>query len=86
MLAQVSGLEPGTLDWSIKDAHIYTNQVDGIKEQIDRFDNLGDFPAPELWLNPEIKNFYEFDNSKDCKDIKILNYKSHGPIRFPIAQ
>ncbi len=86
MLAQVNGLEPGTLDWSIKDAHIYFNQVDGIKEQIHRFDTLGDFPAPELWLNPEIKNFYEFDNSKDCKDIKILNYKHHGPIRFPIAQ
>ena len=32
MLAQVSGLEAGTLDWSIKDAHIYVNQVDGIKE------------------------------------------------------
>lgn len=86
MLAQVSGLEPGTLDWSIKDAHIYVNQVDGIKEQIHRFDTLGDFPAPELWLNPEIKDFYDFDNSKDCKDIKILNYKHHGPIRFPIAQ
>ena len=86
MLAQVSGLEPGTLDWSIKDAHIYVNQVDGIKEQIHRFDTLGDFPAPELWLNPEIKAFYDFDNSKDCKDIKILNYKHHGPIRFPIAQ
>ena len=86
MLAQVNGLEPGTLDWSIKDAHIYVNQVDGIKEQIHRFDTLGDFPAPELWLNPEIKDFYDFDNSKDCKDIKILNYKHHGPIRFPIAQ
>ena len=86
MLAQVNGLEPGTLDWSMKDAHIYVNQVDGIKEQIHRFDTLGDFPAPELWLNPEIKDFYDFDNSKDCKDIKILNYKHHGPIRFPIAQ
>lgn len=86
MLAQVNGLEPGTLDWSIKDAHIYVNQVDGIKEQIHRFDTLGDFPAPELWLNPEVKDFYDFDNSKDCKDIKILNYKHHGPIRFPIAQ
>ena len=86
MLAQVNGLEPGTLDWSIKDAHIYVNQVDGIKEQIHRFDTLGDFPAPELWLNPEIKDFYDFDNSKDCKDIKILNYKHHGPIRLPIAQ
>ena len=86
MLAQVNGLEPGTLDWSIKDAHIYVNQVDGIKEQIHRFDTLGDFPAPELWLNPEVKDFYDFDNSKDCKDIKVVDYQHHGKISFPLAQ
>ena len=34
LIANVTGLKPGTLDWSIKDAHIYVNQVDGIKEQI----------------------------------------------------
>lgn len=86
MLAKVNNLEPGCLDWSIKDAHIYVNQLEGIKEQISRFENLGDFPAPKLWLNPSVTNFYDFDNSKECKDIKILNYKHHGPIKFPISQ
>ena len=86
MIAKTNGLEPGTLDWSIKDAHIYVNQVDGIKEQIKRFDENGDYDAPELWLNPEIKTFYDFDNSKDLKDVKVLNYKHMGPIKFPIAQ
>ena len=37
MLAQSCGLKSGTVDWSIKDAHIYVNQIDGIKEQIKRF-------------------------------------------------
>lgn len=86
LLAQVCNLKPGTLDWSIKDAHIYVNQIDGIKEQIRRMDELGDFPAPDLYINPEIKNFSDFDNSKDCKDIKILNYKHYGKINFPIAK
>ena len=86
MLAHVTGLKPGTLDWSIKDAHIYVNQVDGIKEQIRRGEELEDLPAPELWLNPEVKDFFEFDNSKDLKDIKVLKYKHHGKINFPIAQ
>lgn len=86
LLAQVCNLKPGTLDWSIKDAHIYVNQIYGIKEQIRRMDELGDFPAPDLYINPEIKNFSDFDNSKDCKDIKILNYKHHGKINFPIAK
>lgn len=86
MLAQVTDLKPGTLDWSIKDAHIYVNQVDGINEQIKRYEDLGDYPAPKLWLNPEVKNFYDFDNSKDIKDVKVLDYKHHGKINFPIAQ
>ena len=86
MLAQVTNLKPGTLDWSIKDAHIYINQIEGIKEQIRRGEELEDLKAPELWLNPEITDFFEFDNSKECKDVKLLNYKHHGKIRFPLAQ
>ena len=86
MLAQVTNLKPGTLDWSIKDAHIYINQIEGIKEQIQRGDTLEDLKAPDLWLNPEITDFFEFDSSKECKDVKLLNYKHHGKIRFPLAQ
>ncbi len=86
MLAQVCNLKPGTMDWSIKDAHIYVNQVDGIKEQIRRQDENGDYPAPKLWLNPEVDDFFKFDNSRDCKDIKLLDYKHMGKISFPISQ
>ena len=86
MLAQVTNLKPGTIDWSIKDAHIYKNQVDGIKEQIKRFDENGDYEAPELELNKEVTNFYDFDNSTECKDVKIKNYKHMGKISFPLAQ
>ena len=46
MLAQVNGLKPGTLNYSIKDAHIYVNQMDGIDEQIRRGEELEDLPAP----------------------------------------
>ena len=86
MIAQVCGLMPGTIDYSIKDAHIYVNQIGGIKEQIKRFDELGYKEAPTLWLNPEIKDFYEFDNSKELKDIKIENYEHLGPIKFEVAK
>ena len=86
MVAQGTGLEPGAIDWSIKDAHIYVNQIDGIKEQIRRGKELEDLPAPKLWLNPEVKDFYDFDNSSDLKDIKVSEYKHHGKISFPIAQ
>lgn len=86
MLAQVCGLKPGTIDWSIKDAHIYVNQIDGIKEQVERYETKGSLPAPTLWLNPEIDDFYAFDASKDIKDIRLENYEHMGKIRFPLAQ
>lgn len=86
MIAHVTGLKPGTLDWSIKDAHIYVNQVEGVKEQINRFDTQGHYEAPKLWLNPDVTDFFKFDNSRELSDIKIEDYRHMGKISFPIAQ
>ena len=83
MIAQVTGLQPGTIDWSIKDAHIYVNQVEGIQEQLQRFKENGSLPAPTFWLNPEIDNFYDFEYTRDCK---LVDYKHMGKILFPLAQ
>lgn len=41
---------------------------------------------PELWLNPEVEDFFKFDNSKECNDVKVLNYKHMGKIKFDVAQ
>lgn len=122
LIAQCTDLTPGTLDWSIKDAHIYVNQVDGIKEQLKReelYNKLSEYSnkvllrlklnleksndikdqeilkiidvilnpeKPYLWINPDITDFYKFDNSKDLNDIKVKQYKHMGKITFPIAQ
>lgn len=86
LVAQVCGLKPGILDWSIKDAHIYINQISGIQEQLARFESQGSLPAPTLWINPEIMDFYAFDHSKELKDIKLLNYQHMGKIEMPVSQ
>ena len=86
LIAHTTGLKPGKMYWSIKDAHIYVNQIDGIKEQINRYETLPDLPAPKLWINPEVTDFFKIDNSKDIKDIKVIDYQHHGKINFPIAQ
>lgn len=86
MLAQVTGLKPGTIDWSIKDAHIYVNQVEGMKELLNRYHEKGSLPAPTLWLNPEVKDFYEFDASKECKDVKLIDYQHMGKLSLPLTQ
>lgn len=131
MIAQVTDKEPGTITYSIKDAHVYINQLNGIKKQIERLEKYNSLSKlsdnylealkqslleqqklfdkdsdeyneldsniriidmifnptkPELVLNPNINDFFLFDNSKDLKDIKIKNYKHMGEIKFPITQ
>ena len=86
LIAHCTGLKPGKMYWSIKDAHIYLNQIDGIKEQIERYETLKDLSAPKLWINPEVTDFFKIDNSKDLLDIKVVDYNHYGKINFPIAQ
>lgn len=40
VFAKVSGLEVGNLNYSIMDAHIYINQLEGIKKQLSRYDKM----------------------------------------------
>lgn len=40
LLAKVSGLEVGNMNYSIMDAHIYVNQIDGIKKQLKSYDKM----------------------------------------------
>ena len=90
LIAQSVGLRPGHLTFITNDAHIYENQIDGIKEQISRYEKAtkeGTLPeAPKLWLNPNIKDFYDFDNSKELKDIKLEGYENLGVIKMPVTE
>ena len=67
MMAQVSGLKVGELVHVIADAHIYDRHVPIVKEIIEH----EQFDAPEFWINPEIKDFYQFT----LDDFKLKNYK-----------
>ena len=40
MYAKEAGLKPGSLSWNISDCHVYVNQIDGIKTQLERYNNL----------------------------------------------
>ena len=82
LLAHITGLQPGKMTYVINNAHIYENQVDGIKEQMTK----ESYPAPTLWINPEITDFYAFDNSKELKVIRLDNYQNDGTIRMPVTE
>jgi len=77
MVAQVTDLRIGELIINMGDTHIYKNHLDQVKEQLTRHP----LSSPVLVLNPEIKDISMFT----MKDINLLNYTSHGPIRAEMA-
>lgn len=85
LLAKVSNLEVGNMNYSIMDAHIYVNQIDGIKKQLNNYNLMIDdekfiegkdilFLERNLNLLKEnlknTKNF--FDNNPNDKNAKKL--------------
>lgn len=78
MLAQCCDMIPGQLVHVIADAHIYDRHIPLIEELISR----PVFPAPEFWLNPDIKDFYQFTKN----DVELRNYETGPQITgIPVA-
>ena len=78
MVAQCCDMIPGELVHMIADAHIYDRHVPMVEDLISREEH----PAPKVWLNPEVKNFYDFT----VDDLHVEDYIT-GPqiIDIPIA-
>lgn len=78
MFAQVSGMKVGEFVHVIADAHIYDRHIPLVEELISR----EPLPAPKFWINPEIKNFYDFT----VDDVKLIDYQTHEQIKgIPVA-
>ena len=78
MLAQVCDMKAGELVHVIADAHIYDRHIPLVKELIDR----GQHPAPTFWLNPKVKDFYDFTP----EDVKLENYVTGEQMKnIPVA-
>lgn len=78
MIAQVCGMEVGELVHVIADAHIYDRHIPLVKELISR----PCYDAPTFWLNPEVKDFYQFTRD----DVRVDNYVTGPQItNIPVA-
>lgn len=77
MVAQVVGMQPREFIWSLGDAHIYLDQIELVKEQLQR----EPLPLPCLNLNPQVTEIDKFR----YEDIAILDYQYHPAINYPVA-
>ena len=58
--------------------HIYDRHIPMVEELINR----EPLPAPKFWLNPEIKDFYQFTRD----DVALIDYETHEQIKnIPVA-
>ena len=77
MVAQVTGYELGEYIFDMDIPHIYDRHEEKLKKQFARPTH----EAPKIWLNPEVKNFYDFK----LDDIQILDYKHESGLLFEVA-
>jgi thymidylate synthase len=77
MLAQVCDLEPGDFVHTLGDAHLYTNHQEQVELQLSR-DPL---PLPQMKLNPEIKDIFDFT----FDDFELVDYQHHEHIKGIVA-
>lgn len=77
MVAQVCDLTPGDFVHTFGDAHLYSNHLDQVNEQLSRTPH----PLPQMKLNPAINDIFSFS----IDDFELVNYLSHPAIKAPIA-
>ena len=80
MVAQCVEMEPMELAWTAVDAHIYSNHVEALEEQLD----ISSIECiPRIRLNPKVMHIDGFT----IDDITVIDYESHAPMhsKMPVA-
>ncbi len=77
MLAQVCDLAPGDFVHTFGDAHLYSNHMQQVQEQLRR----APLPLPQMCINPAVKDIFAFSYD----DFELQNYTCHPAIKAPVA-
>jgi len=77
MIAHVCGLECGEFIHTLGDAHIYTNHIDQVNEQLSRKPKK----LPQIKINPSVKNIFDFK----YEDFSLEGYDPYPLIKAPVA-
>lgn len=77
LIAHETNLEVGDFIHTLGDAHLYSNHIEQMQEQLSRDVR----PLPKLWLNTDKQSVFDFE----MDDIKLEGYEPHPSIKAPIA-
>ncbi len=77
MLAHVTGYGLGDFVHSIGDAHIYSNHMDQVREQLSRPVR----PLPTLRITRDVPSIFDFR----YEDFEVTGYDPHPAIKAPVA-
>ncbi|HSC76590.1 MAG TPA: thymidylate synthase [Pseudomonadales bacterium] len=77
MIAQVCNLEPGDFVHTFGDAHIYSNHLQQVEEQLKRTPGK----LPRMQINPSVKDIFAFR----FEDFELLDYNPQAHIAAPVA-
>jgi thymidylate synthase len=90
IIAKMVNMVPDELIGNLGDCHIYSNQLDGVREQITR----EPYALPKLHVNDEFwatendVKHYDINvliNSMLIEDFQIEGYQSHPSIKMPLS-
>jgi len=77
MVAQVCDLAPGDFVHTLGDAHLYSNHLEQVDEQLNR----KPFPLPQMKINPDVKSIFDFK----FEDFELVGYEAHPHIKAIVA-
>lgn len=82
MFAHSSKLIPNEISYEFVDCHIYTNQIEAVKTQLERKEKL--YQMPKLFIKENFSNSKNIDNIKK-DDIILTGYAHHPFIKAEVA-
>jgi thymidylate synthase len=77
LVAQVTGLAAGEFIHTFGDAHIYSNHLGQVDEQLRR----EPFPLPRIVIDPAVSDLAQVSRDQ----ITLIGYRSHPPLKGEVA-
>ncbi len=77
MIAQVCDLQAGEFVHTFGDAHLYSNHLEQVEQQLQRTPSK----LPKIKINPSIKNIFDFKYD----DFELMDYCAQPHIAAPVA-